>query len=688
MIPAKIDPISFIPVSGKEVDSIANWFDQHNQSFYFLGWSYLRNQQQMEELFYRAILKVHKEFPKINRETTFEMWVTSIFIQTCRELSKVKNFQAEEEGLPRQDLFIALDELKEDEKEAVVLTYLKGISLEDAAKLLRVSTEKIKQLLFSGIQSLKRGFGFERSLNGCKEYHKYYIDYFERTLSRPEKVDFEIHIYHCRDCQDDLAAFQDVMLTMKNFDEGIEGFHVPTNFMANVRARLAEREKTRQLKRKKRIRMATVFASIFTLLISLEVLTGSFTGLYYAYAEKDEQLRGFLRQGMGKMLNLEAESEGLKIRIKSAVTDEFQTLIFYEIEDTADEHQYMIFLDNGAAVENHYQIMKSDNYPRFYPPDLESEANNKEKNVYRGKITLSPLKKEKATIQLKITKLQKVNRDVSSLHNVYFLDEAGSKTVEWKFEIPVVKQPFSEYALDQETEVDGIPVRLEKLIIAPTATILRYSIQNGLPNKRIEYLSFNNLEVNNKKAKAEKYGNNYIEEKMGWITFQAHFDPLFKIKPKEVNLQLESAVITVEDKKTVELDASKRYPQTFEYAGSTISIEKFEIGKPTVLVMSNHEINNRAFDSLWFDVEGDYDEGTTPMEIDPEGVLFDKNGVEHDSNDIMNFEKIEQPRYFTTVYTLKLQSGNSEEKAIPKRILLHGYHKTRYFDDVMAISVK
>ena len=74
------------------------------------------------------------------------------------------------------------------------------------------------------------------------------------------------------------------------------------------------------------------------------------------------------------------------------------------------------------------------------------------------------------------------------------------------FEIPVTKQPSIEYALDKETEVEGIPVRFDKLTIAPTATILQFGINNEQPEKRIEALNFDNLEVNNKKVKADMYG--------------------------------------------------------------------------------------------------------------------------------------------------------------------------------------
>ncbi|CAH2716844.1 hypothetical protein BACCIP111895_04032 [Neobacillus rhizosphaerae] len=218
MISAKIGPISITTIRENGVEYIVDWFDQHKQSFYTLGWSYISNQQQMEELFYRSIIKIHKELPRFKSETSFETWVTSIFIHTCRELSDDRSLQASEESEPRQDLFKALDQLKEYEKEAVVLTYIKGISQEDTAHLLQVSVEKMKEHLFSGIQSLRKGMGYGSRFNGCKEYHKNYIDYLERTLDRSKKVDFEVHIYHCQNCQEDLAAFQDVMLKTIELD--------------------------------------------------------------------------------------------------------------------------------------------------------------------------------------------------------------------------------------------------------------------------------------------------------------------------------------------------------------------------------------------------------------------------------------------------------------------------------------
>lgn len=687
MIP-KIDPISIITVKEKSMDSIVDWFDQHKQSFYSLGLSYLSNQQQMEELFYRSIINVYKQLPRFKSETSFEMWVTSIFIHICRELAEDRSLLARVETEPRQDIYKALDQLKVNEKEAIVLTYVKGIPKEEVAHLLQVSTEKMKELLFSGIQSLRNEMGERTSYNGCKEYHKVYIDYLERTLDRPRKIELEKHLYHCGDCQEDLAAFQDVMVTMLNLTDRLEDLHVPSLFMENIKDRLAEKEKNRQQKNKKRIRKGLVITGVFALLIAIDIFTGAFSNLYYSWTEEDQELGAFLQQDLGENLNLEAESSGIKINIKSAIADDFQTLVFYEIEDTEEDNQYIMENFEGVFVENQAEIMSPEGYLRYYPPDLESNVNKEKRNVFQGKMSLLPLTSDNGTIKLKITKLHKLIRDSSDQNDSSAYGNLEYETGEWTFEIPVTKQPSVEYALDEEIEVEGIPVRFDKLTIAPTATVLQYGVNIEQREKRLDVLNFNNLEVNNKKVKSDRYSSSFLETpyEANWMSMQTYFDPLFGEKPKEVNVQFESIYFTFDDRRTIELDASQKYPQTFEYAGSTISIDKVEIGQPTKVVISNYE--NRSYESLNFQVVGEDENEIGSMEMNSEGVFVDKNGVEYNMNEPISYEEIEEPRHFITVHSTELHHNTAGEKVIPKRLEIYGYNSMKYLDDVVKISLE
>lgn len=677
IIPVKNNPILPVTIRVKDIESIVNWFEQHQRSLYAIGWSYLGNQRKIEELFYLAILQVHKELPRFKSSTSFEIWVLSIFIHICRELSLNKSLQASEESDSHQKIFHEFQKLIEKEREVLGLTYIRGLSKDEKAQLLQVSSEQVKELLLSGLQSLRNGMGYGEHYHGCNEYQKLYVDYLERNLERPAKIDFEMHIYHCQDCQEDLAALQEVMV---GFTEAIEKFRVPDGFIGNIKERVAQRERHIQQKNNKRKRNGIIAASIFVLAIFAGIFSGVFSKLYYTWTEENQELRAFLQEDVGERLNLEAESGGVKIKIKSAIADDIQTLIFYEIEDANENNQYMINFDDGVFIEGESEIMMANTYPRFYLPDTESEINNKEKNVYHGKFSLRPLKKESDTIKLNINKVMKLVRDPSDSY-VNMEPENG----EWDFDIPVKKQPSVEYALDEEIEIEGVPVQLDKLILAPTATILQYGFKNEQQEKRIDIMNFKDMEISNKLVEADLYGSSYVhgQPDLKWSKLQAHFEPLFEKETKEVKIHFDSVNLSIDDQKSFKLDAGGKYPQSIEYAGSTISIDKVEIGQPTTVIFSNHDIKNRMYESLHFMIVTE--EGNdSSMEMDQEGIFVDRNGKEYDMKNITPnlYEEMEQPRHFITVQKTKILGDN----VIPKSLDFFGYSTTKYLEEEVQVK--
>ncbi|OIU71835.1 DUF4179 domain-containing protein [Rossellomorea aquimaris] len=686
MIPAngKTDPFLISKIRQKDMESTLDWFEQYQNSFYTIGWMYLRDQKQVEELFYRAIKKIHQELPNYKRKSPFDIWTSSIFIQVCRELSEA--FQPSQ---PEEDIFDALQKLSAKDKEAIGVVYLMGYSIEEAAQILHADIGAIIERLFSGIQLLKKELGYHGNFNGCPEYKLYYIDYLEKNLDRPRKVDFEIHTYNCHGCQEELASFQDIMLTIKGTAEEV---NVPGGILMKVKARLEKEENIRLKKKKKRIKIGVSFAAVFTLLLCTGLVTGTFSSLYYSWTEDNEELRAYLQNDFGERLDLEAESDSVKIKIKSVIADDVQTLVFYEIQDTKEDNRYMLNLHDGVNVENEYEIMDRSAQQRFSPPFPPADFDKNEKNIFEGKLSLLPLKDESGTIKLNINRLQKLMVDPENTDeiNPWAYEEMEFSEGVWKFEIPVKKNPSREYALDNETKIEGLPVRFEKLTIAPTATILQYSFKNLDGDKRIEMLNFELLEAGSEKLKADLYGSSFVDNpgNIEWNTFQAHFDPLFGQAPEEVNVKFGSIHLAVQDEKSIELESSKPYPQTFDYLGSTISIDKVEVGLPTKVVISNHDLMNREYESLQLHVTGQEEYENVSMGMESEGVLVDKNGKEYDPMELSYpFEEIEQPRYFETVQSFQLFNDTSREEVIPKTLDIEGYTTTKYLDEMVKIEL-
>jgi RNA polymerase sigma factor (sigma-70 family) len=695
MIPAKPDSFLVSKVREKDMESIIDWFDQNQKSFYTLGWSYMRNQQDMEEVFHRTIVKVYDELQHFKKDTSFESWATSIFINICRGLSgsnQKRSLQASEET--QQKIFHALDQLEERDKEAIVLTYLKECPLDEVADILQLPVSIVKSRLFSGIQSLREEMGYHTYLESCKEYHKHYIDYLGRTLDRSKKVEFEIHIYHCRGCHEELSFFQDIMLTLT---EVTDAFSVPSSFMERVKGKVVETEKRRQDRKKKCKLMGLAFASTLALIIFTGFITNGFTNIYYSWVDwrnqEDEQLRAFFKSELGERLNMEEVSSGVKVKIKSAIADEVQTLIYYEIEDTNEENRYMMNFYDGIKVENDYEIMNLAAHSVYSPPVEQLELKNEEKNVYRGKISLPPILPDSGTIELKLTHLQKLVQDPESPTGFKTVPYEEMEYIEgnWSFDIPVTKQPSIVHELDKETKVDGIPIRLDKLIIAPTATLLQYSYQNNRADKRIEIINFASLETKGKKVQADLYtGNSFIDtnQNSDWTSLQTSFETLYFEKPKEVNIQFASIHLSIEKHKKIDIDVSKDFPQNFEYLGNNLSIDKVKIGNPTEVVIKNEVTEDRVYESLQFQITSDNDRKKTSMGMSGDGVLIDKNGKQYDVNEYpFSIEKVGQPRFFQTKQSIELFNDASGEQVIPKTLEIQGYNTTKYVDDTVNVSL-
>lgn len=675
MILEKMEPISITAIQENGIQSVVDWFDGYEEYFYQLGWHFVQNQQQMEELFYRSIQKVHKELPRYKGNLSFKMWVTSIFIQNIRGLSSL---QDSEEMNPDPKVFAGMNQL---EKEALVLTYVTGFTLEETTQVLDVPAEKIKDLLFSGIQSVRKQIDGS-VYHGCEQFQKHYIDYLEKSMERSAKIEFEMHLYNCRDCQEDLASFQEVAMTRLNEIDGENDPSLDPQLMENVKKRLADQKEHRQRKVKVRKKWALGFASALAIIMAIGFITGAFPKVYYAWTEDDVHLRAFLKEGFGQRLNLEAESDGLKVKIKGVVADDLQTLVFYEIHDMKEDKQYFMNFDDGLTVLNEYSIMKLDTYPRYSIPDVEAKMNKKEKNVFYGKVALKPLDEEQAVIKLRIDRIQRL-ADNASLSSGF--TSGDYKTGKWSFEFPVTKQPSTEYEINEQRELEGIAIRLEKLIVAPTATLLQFGINTEKLEKRIDFLEFKSLEVNDKKVNVDRYGGHFTDLQMdgAWTGFQAQFDPLYGEKVKDFRAQLNSIYLSIVDHKSIELSGNQTFPQTIEYAGSTLWIDMIEAGQSTEVIIRNDDLESQGYESLHIDFVDENGQQPNMTHFDSKGVLVDKNGVEYDpQKGPIDYEKLEQPRHFVTEQSMRLEGidGNS------MKLQITGYNTLKYLDETWDLG--
>ncbi|WP_226672455.1 DUF4179 domain-containing protein [Rossellomorea aquimaris] len=666
-------------INDRELETILACVEGEKHSLYALGRVYLQHQQEIEDVFYRTIIRLFKESKKRKKSHS----TTSIFFEECLEMTA--NSSSTNDDYP----FHIFQQLQEADKEAVALVYVKGCSKEEAASILDITVDEVESRLFSGIRKLRGIMGFGTGFSGCANYQKDYLDYLGKSMERPEKVEFEIHIYHCPDCQEDLASFQEVTIALTGL---AEGEHAPGVLVDRVRSRLKEREERSQKRKKKRKSILLSFAGVFSLLIMTGFVTGGFARLYYSYTEEDEQLRTYLQEGIGERLNLEAESDGVKITIKSVVADDVQTLVFYEVENEKKDERYMMNAYEGIYIENESDVLDMDSNTQYYSPPIDqNDIHNDEENVYRGTMSLMPVSVDKGTIKLNVARLMQVPSEPEE--GMAGRMELRFAEGDWSFEIPFEKQSSRVHQLDQVVEVGGIPVRLDQLTIAPTTTVLQYSFQNGRKKERIDRINFDSISVDGEKKKADIFGANmYVEsyEQQEWNSFTSSFDTLYFDHPGEVTVHFDSVHLTVDDPKTIELGSINELPQTFQYQGNTVTIDKIQVGNPAHVELT-HDINKeRTYENIQYGFSNFNERSDDNISVGisgGDGMLMDKEGNFHKPEEFV-FDQEEQPRYFDTEQTIEFYNHASDEDIVPKQLVIEGFSTTKYVDDSAKVDLE
>lgn len=152
-------------IKKQDMNAVIDWFTARQSKYYKLGWSYLKNHQDVEDVFHNTIMKVHDKIGQLKEDRYFESWVTSIFINECRaiyrkqkssevafpqDMGASSRFQAEFEML--EDL----DRLDEKYREIIMLRYLQGYSQKEIATIFKLPVGTVKSRLYRGLLMLRK----------------------------------------------------------------------------------------------------------------------------------------------------------------------------------------------------------------------------------------------------------------------------------------------------------------------------------------------------------------------------------------------------------------------------------------------------------------------------------------------------------------------------------------------------
>ncbi|MDQ0272854.1 DUF4179 domain-containing protein [Cytobacillus purgationiresistens] len=514
----------------------------------------------------------------------------------------------------------------------------------------------------------------------CEQYEEWLPAYIECDLSKEEELLLEEHLKNCESCKQELSFFQEIIGEIKVENNDIR---VPRDFMTNVRKKVTKTTKGK----KRKTRLAAFSGAVASIILVASVGTVVANDGLKSFMDwwkdnstsENEQVERLVQSGLSDEVNIEAISNGVKMKITNVAADDIQTFIYYEVEDLEGENRYMVDISSGL------EVLRKDKkwfaHGAFSSLSLYSEENN----VYKGRIALKPVD---GLINLRINKLDKFNPIQDEKNDRTDLKDTEYIEGDWQFEIPVKKHAAIEYKLNKEVEVEGNQVVFNKLVIAPTVTTLSYVFMDGNPNRQVSFIQIDSIESNGKFAYNDLLlgaGNDLDYDS---VSSELAFETLYFDQPKEIRIHIGPIMYYETYRAEYPIDPYKSDPQIFEYLGNQISIKDIEINNSTKLTLNENFAVDRPYERLDFtflDKEGNRPSGSA---ISEEGKVVDKNKSVYESKDFYMLKHLERPKLYAVVNHIENHTDSPDKPFIPAKLVIDGYFQTEYPDQYIDIKLE
>ena len=141
-------------------------YDRQSRTIYHLAMTYLKNTADAEDAVQNVFINYIKNEPEFNNLEHEKAWFIRVTINHCHDiirrrkhrtympLDEVSEIPAQEVELPFM-LQETLQNLPEKYKSVIILHYLEGFSVQEIAKICRISVSATKMRLLRGRELLK-----------------------------------------------------------------------------------------------------------------------------------------------------------------------------------------------------------------------------------------------------------------------------------------------------------------------------------------------------------------------------------------------------------------------------------------------------------------------------------------------------------------------------------------------------
>lgn len=400
----------------------------------------------------------------------------------------------------------------------------------------------------------------------CKDVQERIIDYIEGDLDAKEQKLIEEHIEICSQCE---KEFLELKATIEYIIDEANLINVENNIKLSPKI---TNKSFKKVTRTGLIAIALSFILVVTA-FAAEVLG------FFDYWKKSSEIpmnawMQLIDNGVGQKLDISVTDGGIKVTAEGVISDEKNTIVLLKIEDLNGKERYVpdIFEEKyGDSISLSGDIAGMEYFTRGYPLWRRTPLYSEDENIVRLMVGTNPIEGNEGNIGIHINRLTRFySPDIESIEDREIIH--GN----WDISIPVKQIQSKTYIVNKDIDLDGNKLTINKVIVAPTATVIDYTIDkfNRKNNYFIGNITFS-IKYNSKIYERSELSTNLDGISYGYgvedSTF--HIESLYNEDPSNLEIILNSYNYKKIGFEIFDIDYD-HLPQTIDYKSSQMVIEE------------------------------------------------------------------------------------------------------------------
>lgn len=402
----------------------------------------------------------------------------------------------------------------------------------------------------------------------CKDIQEKLLDYIDGQLNEYEGTRIQSHLEECEECNKEYEETKSTINYLVDKSNKID-----INKDINLNPNIYKRKSIRRITRTGLIAVALSLVMVVTVFA-----TDLFS--FMKWWEKSSAIdmsawEKLIENGVGQKLNIAVEDEGIRVTAEGVIADELNTIILLRMEDLKGSTRFTPIrtrdiwgpLVIGGDITNQHDKLSSQVTARvnYHPLYVKDEG------IVRLMIKTEPLSKNEGNIRIDINKLGNMANEDENIREGNEVIVDGN----WNLTIPAKKLESKSYMVDKTIGLDGNELIVEEIVIAPTATNVRYKIKrhNKEDNYFIDKITFL-INLGEEVYESGEFSFGILEKgkEAGYSQGEYHLQSLYLEDPEDINLVINTYRYTTQGLREYNID-SENLPQIIEYEGSKITIE-------------------------------------------------------------------------------------------------------------------